>query len=55
MGKIEVKVDARGRLTLPEKVKKHLRIDVDDDAWFEILPDGNVVVGRIEVNKKIID
>ena len=55
MAKIEIKVDPRGRMTLPEKVKKHLGMSEEDDVWFEIAPTGKVIIGRIEVNKKIIE
>jgi len=55
MSKIESRVDGRGRMTIPEKIKKHLGMSDDDDVWFEIKPNGNVIMGRIEINKKIID
>jgi len=55
MSKIEIKVDQKGRMTLPEKIKKHLGMAKDDDVWFEITPNGRVIIGRIEVKKKIID
>lgn len=55
MAKIEIRVDPRGRMTLPEEIKKHLGMSKEDDVWFEITPNGRVIVGRIEVNKKVID
>ena len=55
MGKIEVSLDKRARMTLPEKIKNHLGVEKDDDVWFDIKPNGDVIVGRIEVKKRIVD
>jgi len=55
MRKIEARLDQRGRLTLPEKIRKHLEMNIDDDVWFDIKTDGNVVVGRIEIKKRVIE
>lgn len=55
MGKIEVNLDQRARMTLPEEVRKHLGITKNDDVWFDIKQNGEIVVGRIEVKKKIIE
>lgn len=53
-GKIEVKMDERFRLTFPEEVRKELGIEPGDHCWFEV-KNGKVFVGRIQIDKKIID
>ena len=55
MGKIEVSLDKRARMTLPEEIRKHLGVVQDDDVWFDIKSTGDVIVGRIEVKKRIVD
>jgi len=53
--KTEIQVDARFRLTLPDELKNHLKLKKGDDIWYEITRDGKIIIGRIEVNKKIIE
>ena len=55
MGKIEVNLDKKSRMTLPVKIRNHLGLAKDDDVWFDIKRSGEIVVGRIEVKKKIIE
>jgi len=55
MGKIEVRLDQRSRMTLPEEIRKHLGLAKNDDVWFDIKQNGEIIVGRIEVKKKIIE
>jgi len=53
--KIEAQMDNRYRLTLPEEIREHLKIKEGDDLWFEQVNDGKIVIGRVEVSKKIIE
>ena len=56
MGKIiEVQIDGRGRLTLPPEVREHLKLKVGDELWFKKGENGKIIVGKIEVNKKVIE
>ena len=52
--KIETQMDNRFRLTLPVEIREHLNIKEGDDLWFEN-KNGEIVVGRVEVHKKIIE
>ena len=53
--KIEIKLKERFRMTIPEKLRNHLGLKEDDSLWYEIDKDGKVRLGKIAVNKRIID
>lgn len=52
---IEVQIDKRGRVTLPPEVRKHLKLKVGDELWFRKTENGKLFMGKIEVNKKVIE
>ena len=53
--KIEVQVKEKFRITIPEKIREHLKMKKGDHLWYEITDDNKVIIGKIEVNKKIIE
>jgi len=52
---IEVQIDKRGRLTLPPEVRKYLKLKIGDELWFKKTETGKIIMGKIEINKKIIE
>jgi len=55
MVKVRVPFDKRGRLTLPKEFKDHLQLDEEDDIWIEKTKDGKLVIGRVKVQREIVD
>lgn len=53
--KIEIQLKEKFRITIPEELRNHLKIKKGDHLWYEITKDNKVIIGRIEVNKKIIE
>ncbi|MBE3122585.1 MAG: hypothetical protein IMZ58_10325 [Thermoplasmata archaeon] len=52
---IEVPIDKRGRMTLPPEVREHLKLKIEDKLWFKKTGNGKFIMGKIEINKKIIE
>lgn len=55
MVKKTIPVDKRGRMTIPDEFKKYLGLSEDDDVWMEKTKDGKLIIGRVEVKRKIIN
>ena len=53
---VEVKIDERGRMTLPPEIRECLKLKIGDQLWIKPTENGKkVIMGKIEVNKKIIE
>ena len=53
--KTEVQVKEKFRITIPEQIREHLKMKKGDHIWYEITNNGKVIIGKIEVNKNIIE
>ena len=53
--KTEVQVKEKFRITIPERIREHLKMKKGDHLWYEITNNGKVTIGKIEVNKNIIE
>lgn len=40
------RITKKGQVTLPKAIREHLGVREGDEVWFEIRPDGQVVVRR---------
>lgn len=46
MSNTSFRITRKGQVTLPKNIRDHLGVREGDDVWFQIAPDGRVIVRR---------